>query len=193
VYNITSSIFGPDVNIQYYGRGLSALNDGFPSGFWDTGWYTLDEIDNRQLSTSLYTLPEKSTMRIQYQRTLEKMMNESKRCKAAPQPRKFCPDRVVPWISLGAGYKPSDNLTQGYPYVIPWDYEMYYSWELGRDIINGSNPHTSYYKWAKDVAMYPSAFDERSPQIGSGGLTTMLLHFIAYCRGAAGINELPHA
>jgi hypothetical protein len=53
VYNATASVFGQDVNIQYYGRGLSDVTDSEPTGFWDTGWYTLDEIDDRQLSTSL--------------------------------------------------------------------------------------------------------------------------------------------
>ena len=66
-----------------------------------------------------YIVPERSTMRIQYQRTLQKMHNESKRCMAdnaqraaAGKSARWCPDRVVPWISLGAGYKPSENLTQ---------------------------------------------------------------------------------
>ena len=44
------------------------------------------------------------------------------------------------------------------------------------------------------VALYPSAFDQRSPELaGSVQMTAMLLHFIAYCRGAAGIAELPAA
>ena len=53
---------------------------------------------------------------------------------------------------------------------------------------------TQYYDWAKEVALYPSPWDQRSPVLaGGGGLTTMLLHFIAYCRGAADIKELPRA
>ena len=202
VYNVTSSVFGRDVNIQYYGRGLSGISDEHSDGWWDTDWYTLDEIDNRQLSTSLYTVPERSTMRIQYQRTLQKMHNESERCKAANAklavaglPAKWCPDRVVPWISLGAGYKPSENLSQstGYEHTLPWDYSRWYSWELGRDINNVTirTPTTAYFDFAKNVALYPSAFDKHSPRLGGGDLTVMLLHFIAYCRGAAGITELP--
>ena len=54
VYNVTSSVFGRDVDIQYYGRGLSDISDQHSNGWWDTAWYTLDEIDNRQLSTNLY-------------------------------------------------------------------------------------------------------------------------------------------
>ena len=202
VYNVTSSVFGRDVDIQYYGRGLSAVSDEHSDGWWDTAWYTLSEIDNRQLSTSLYTVPERSTMRIQYQRTLEKMHNESTRCEAdntrraaAGLPTRWCPDRVVPWISLGAGNRPSDNLTQGtgYEYGLPWDYPRWYSWELGRDINNATarTPTTNFFDFAKNVVFYPSAFDKHSPQLGRSDLTVMLLHFVAYCRGAAGIKELP--
>ena len=43
----------------------------------------MDEIDNRQLSVSLYVVPEKSTMRRNYERTVEKMLNVSARCKQA--------------------------------------------------------------------------------------------------------------
>lgn len=50
VYHVAAKVFGPDVNIQYYGRGMATANDGSPSGFWEPGWYSLDEIDNRQLS-----------------------------------------------------------------------------------------------------------------------------------------------
>lgn len=38
VYNASALVFGADVNIQYYGRGLSGVNDLSPGGFWDTGW-----------------------------------------------------------------------------------------------------------------------------------------------------------
>ena len=141
-------------------------------------------------------------MRLQYQRTLEKMHNETTRCEAdnarraaAGLPARWCPDRVVPWISLGAGHKPSDNLTQttAYPYELPWDYPRWYSWELGRDINNISirTPTTTFFDYAKEVVFYPLAFDKHSPQLGRSDLTVMLLHFVAYCRGAAGIKELP--
>eukprot|EP01047_Picozoa_sp_COSAG01_P075303 COSAG01_NODE_12861_length_1673_cov_1.749047_1_plen_346_part_01 len=141
-------------------------------------------------------------MRIQYQRTLEKMHNKTKSCKvdnvkraAAGLPARWCPDRVVPWVSLGAGNKPSENLSHstGYEYTLPWDYPRWYSWELGRDINNISirTPTTTFFDYAKEVVFYPSAFDKHSPQLGRSDLTVMLLHFIAYCRGAAGIMELP--
>ena len=198
VYNASAEVFGPDVNIQYYGRGLSDVNDDEPSGYWDTGWYTLNEIDDRQLSTSLYLVPERSSMRLQFQRTLQKLQNHSASCekKKATGNCRWCPDRVVPWISLGAGYHPSENLSAsvGYHYQIPWDYPEYYSWLIGRDVNNASARPVSaqYYEWAKEVALYPSPWDQRSPVLPeSGGLTAMLLHFIAYCRGAAGIKELP--
>ena len=67
--------------------------------------------------------------------------------------------------------------------------------QQGRQVNNATArwPQLGYFKWAKHVALYPSAFDQRSPQLpGGGGLTTMLLHFIAYCRGAAGIAALPN-
>ena len=82
----------------------------------------------------------------------------------------------------------------GYAYSLPWDYPRYYSWELGRDINNISSrtPTTTYFTYAKNVVLYPSAFDKHSPQLGNrSGLTVMILHFVAYCRGAAGIRTLP--
>jgi hypothetical protein len=137
-------------------------------------------------------------MRLQFQRTLQKLRNHTAACerKRTAGKCKWCPDRVVPWIALGAGYHPSENLTAsvGYDYQIPWDYLMFYSWEIGRDVNNATarTPTTKYYDWAKEVALYPSPWDQRSPVLpNSGGLTTMLLHFIAYCRGAADIKELP--
>lgn len=202
VYNASASVFGKDVNVQYYGRGMSSLHDAFPNGYWEPSWYTMDEIDNRQLSVPMYTLPERSTMRLQYQRTVARMLNVSAACKrsssvrnSANKTHKWCPTEVVPWISLGAGYKPpsADPASGQYPYTVPWAYPTWYSWELGRDINNATaRPAvTEYYKWAKAVVFYPSAFDQRSPPVGPGGITTMLLHFVAYCRGAAGIAELP--
>jgi hypothetical protein len=200
VYNASALVFGKNVNIQYYGRGMASLNDWFASGFWEPAWYSLQEIDNRQLSVPLYIVPERSTMRIQYQRTVAKMRNVSAVCQsenkkrvAAGLPAKWCPNQVTPWISLGAGYKPPTDATQThYSYTIPWDYPIWYSWEFGRDINNATirTASTSFYQWAKTVVFYPSPFDPRSPQRGDG-MTTMLLHFIAYCRGAAGDMRLP--
>ena len=160
VYNASAQVFGADVNLQYYGRGLSDVTDSIPSGYRDTGWYTLNEIDDRQLSTSLYVVPERSSMRLQFQRTLQKLQNHTSSCekKKAAGGCRWCPDRVVPWISLGAGYHPSENLTAnvGYDYQIPWDYPEYYSWEIGRDVNNASarTVSTKYYDWAKEVALY---------------------------------------
>jgi hypothetical protein len=203
VYNATASVLGKDVNIQYYGRGMSSLHDGFANGYWEPSWYTMNEIDNRQLSVPMYTLPERSTMRLQYQRTVARMLNVSAACKRAAEAKhdstskskRWCPTEVVPWISLGAGYQPpaTDPASGHYPYAVPWAYPAWYSWELGRDINNATARPvvTGYYEWAKTVVFYPSAFDQRSPPISSGGMTTMLLHFIAYCRGAAGIEKLP--
>ena len=50
VYNATASVFGNSIDIQYYGRGLSDVDDGSPSGFWDTGWC---ESVISKISTSL--------------------------------------------------------------------------------------------------------------------------------------------
>ena len=158
----------------------------------------MEEIDDRQLSTSLYVVPERSSMRLEFQRTLQKLHNHTAACelkKTAGECR-WCPDRVVPWVSLGAGYHPPENLsdTLGYDYQIPWDYPLFYSWEIGQDINNATarTPTTQYFSWAKEVALYPSPWDQRSPLLrNGGGLTTMLMHFVAYCRGAAGIKELP--
>jgi hypothetical protein len=248
VYHACAAVFGTDVNIQYYGRGMATSNDASPGGFWQPAWYflppanksadllydfkarltgiyqisylysitefwdlligrsryTMDEIDNRQLAVSLYIVPEVGVMRNDYKTTAAKMLNVSAACAAGNAKRgthRWCPTQVVPWVSLGAGYRPptqADSMIKGgrYKYQIPWDYPIWYSWDIGRQINNASLrwPQLSYYEHAKAVALYPSAFDQRSPQLeGGGDLTTMLLHFIAYCRGAAGIERLPAA
>ena len=104
----------------------------------------------------------------------------------------------MPWISLGAGYKPPSGAenpaTTPYTYTVPWDYPLWYSWQIGRDVLNATaRPGVAAdFAWAKAVALYPSAFDQRSqPLDGRGDITTMLLHFAAYVRGAAGIPHLP--
>ena len=52
--------------------------------------------------------------------------------------------------------------------------------------------NTSAFRYAKAVALYPSAFDQRSPSLpGTQAMTEMLLHFVSYARGAAGVAELP--
>ena len=156
----------------------------------------MDEIDNRQLSVSLYVVPERGTMRSCYERTVAKMQNISAACLAQQPPRKWCPTEVVPWISLGAGYgaflyamrtlacshlpclpftesrldsdfpvsrtEPPDSSAAAsklagsdYGYAIPWEYPLFYSWDLGRQINNATLrwPELHYYEHAKHVAL----------------------------------------
>jgi hypothetical protein len=132
VYHACVAEFGKDINIQYYGRGMASANDAQPGGFWQPAWYTMEELDNRQLSTSLYTVPEVEKMRMDYKTTVEKMANTSATCAAKNAKRgtnRWCPSEVVPWISLGAGYHPptpNDSLVKAgrYHYQIPWDYPI---------------------------------------------------------------------
>jgi hypothetical protein len=38
------------------------LSGSYHLRFWEPAWYTMKEIDNRQLAVSLYVVPEKGTM-----------------------------------------------------------------------------------------------------------------------------------
>lgn len=133
VYAACASVLGADVNIQYYGRGAHTLNDGFANshtptqsdGFWTPDWYTLEETDNRQLSVSLYSVVEKMAMRINYATTAAAMLRAAAACKNATPQRKSCPDRVVPWIALGAAYVPTLKAGKlGNTFTIPSAYPL---------------------------------------------------------------------
>ena len=55
VYLTTYTAFGVVVCAHSIdGRGMATVNDGSgPDGFWEPAWYSMDEIDNRQLSCVL--------------------------------------------------------------------------------------------------------------------------------------------
>jgi hypothetical protein len=55
VYLTTYTAFGVVVCARSIdGRGMATVNDGSgPDGFWEPAWYSMDEIDNRQLSCVL--------------------------------------------------------------------------------------------------------------------------------------------
>ena len=140
VYAHCVSVLGADVDIQYYGRGMHTLNDDSASGFWTPDWYSLDEVDNRQLSVSLYSVVEKMAMRIDYATTAAAMVRAAAACRAATPARAMCPDHVVPWIALGAAYEPTLDAAGklGSTFAIPSAYPLAASWELGRDVCNSS-------------------------------------------------------
>ena len=79
-----------------------------------------------------------------------------------------------------------------------WDYGYEYSWLLGREIADpffAKNP-SKFAPWdyAKRVCLYPSVFETvlTAPLNTSNGTSTLIMmHFVAYVLGAAGIEQLP--
>jgi hypothetical protein len=92
---------------------------------------------------------------------------------------------VTPWVALGAGYRRQPDNSQAWD--TDWDYDTVYSMLLGGEINlpwYGQQPER-YAPWdaAEVVVFYPPPFDGRTPAWGK--------HFVAYARGAAGLDELP--
>ena len=79
-----------------------------------------------------------------------------------------------------------------------WDYGYEYSWLLGREIADpffAKNPSKfAPWNYAKRVCLYPSVFETvlTAPLNTSNGTSTLIMmHFVAYVLGAAGIEQLP--
>ena len=89
------------------------------------------------------------------------------------------------WISLGSHYSVKDDGSLSWTFEN--NYDLIYSWQLGArlndptyiDLPQNRAPwHRSH-----SVIMWPGPWDDRVPQ--------WPLHFVAYIRGAHGIDELP--
>ena len=93
-------------------------------------------------------------------------------------------EEVTPWVALACGWRRQTD--QMHSWAVDWDYDLVYSWGLGRELNNpwfGLHPER-YAPWdaAKVVCFYPAPFDPRTPAWGK--------HFVAYVHGANGIRKL---
>ena len=202
IFNLTRSVF-PTIRIEQFGRGGCRHNEndqGRGSGGWGTSAYYSLRERGQMLGVLLYTVPELGYLRQAYNRTVHAAAAAGEPCEGAS----VCP--VTPWISLGAGFRrgflhddPGTNTSSfpaPYAWTWSWDYEHIYSWQLGAEINRPWFAERSglYADWgrAKAVSLFPSPFDDRSMQLrGDDGnqSTVMFEHFVAYVRGAAGIEN----
>ncbi|MEK6674621.1 MAG: hypothetical protein AABZ47_03080 [Planctomycetota bacterium] len=167
-YDIGKRVF-PNARIEWYGRGIQRT--AHSSGWSSYGWNTFDNKAD-SFSCSLYRVAETDTMRESFRRTVELAKKSGK-------------EDVTPWVALGSGYKPHARKFQ--EWTSDWDYDLIHSWTIGAEINDpryGAEPER-YAPWnaAKVVVFYPQPFDPRTPSWAK--------HFVAYVRGANGIEALP--
>ena len=149
--------------------------------------------------TSLYTIPEIGIAREEFTRTV------ANAARVGVQ-------HVTPWLWLGGGCRRKVNQNSpGTTGCDPlWDYDLAYSWMIGREIADpfyGQHPER-FAPWhaARRVALFPHPFASMGwtdpPRVAnktSGALANNvssvlssvgLKHFVAYVLGAADIRTL---
>ena len=93
-------------------------------------------------------------------------------------------EEVTIGIALGSGYR--RGLSKENIWDYDWDYELIYSYKMGYEINHpwfATYPEAyAPYNRAKIITFYPSPFNKKSPSWGK--------HFIAYVRGATGVQDL---
>ncbi|MCC6357994.1 MAG: BACON domain-containing protein [Phycisphaerales bacterium] len=167
IYDITKVHF-PNVPIDWYSRGWIRFFGNFePPSFADVPYYHFDLSEQGDVcSAVLYRLPMQWSSREAYVRTVQYAAGNGV-------------DQVVPWIALGAGYRPTEDNTNVY-YDPNWNYDMQVAWNFGREI---NDPTNSTWDPAPWVMIYPSPFQANTPYFGQ--------HFVAYVRGAHNVPGLP--
>lgn len=161
----------PGASVVWYGQGAVQLCNR------DDGWcedaYMPVDVPGDAFCVSLYRVPELGDVREEFRRTVE----HARRCGK---------DAVVPWVALGCGWRRAVD-GPAWAWTFDWDYELVYSWSLGREInMPWYAQHSQRFApWdaAKFVVFYPNPFDVRVP---AGPR-----HFVAYVRGPNDVKRLP--
>ena len=164
-----SSIF-PGARIEWYERGMVQAAGG--DGWAETKYWTGKEI-KAPMSCSLYSIPEIERTRETFRRTV----------KLADQ---MGISDVTPYVALAAGYRRGLKGLSDQHWDFDWSYDIIYSYRMGAELNikwYGDRPERfAPYNRAKVVIFYPPPFDKRVPDWAR--------HFIAYVRGATGVQEL---
>lgn len=103
-------------------------------------------------------------------------------------------------FSPGCGYAREPSHSKPIAFSNRNTYPAVYSWELGGEVNNASYSSTpqlatdfANWSWAKRVVLYPSPF-ETTKVLATGtanrSSTNIFDHFIAYARGAAGLDGI---
>ena len=92
---------------------------------------------------------------------------------------------VTPWVAIASGWQSTGPKSR--VWVFEWDYDTAFSAQLGAQINDpwyGDHPD-DYAPWhqATAVIFFPRPFDSDDPAWPK--------HFVAYVRGAHGIDDLP--
>jgi hypothetical protein len=158
----------PEAKIEWYGWGIHHAEKDNP---WERMPYWTGKEIKTSLSCSFYRLPEIESCREVYRKT----------CELADEMNVV---DVTPWVALGSGYR--RTLKKSSYFEDDWDYDIIYSYMAGAEI------NIAWYakrpKWfasynrAKVIIFFPAPFNRESPSWGK--------HFIAYVRGATGVQEL---
>ena len=170
IYDIAKDVF-PEAVVEWYARGQITRGDA-TSGYYASDRFTLNEQGDT-FAVSLYRVPEPEEMRTCFSLTLESAQLHGV-------------DNVTAWVALAAGYRRQTDYVDHNYWYLDWDYEVYYSWQMGAEL---NDPYFAarperFAAWdhADVVVFYPEAFG-RTPHWAK--------HFVAYVRGAQGIGELP--
>jgi sialidase-1 len=203
-FNLTREVF-PAIEVLQFGRGgwrHDENDEGAGHGGWGTSAYYSLRERGQALGTTLYTVPEIGLVRDIFNKTVAQAVAAGEPCEGAAR---HCP--VVPWISLGAGFRrgfpsldPGTNVStfpHPYSWTWAWDYDKIYSWQLGAELCRSeyaARPGMyAEYGRVKSAVLFPSPFDDRAKTFvsASGAVqsTAMLEHFVAYVRGAAGVTN----
>jgi hypothetical protein len=115
------------------------------------------------LSCSLYRLPDGTDTQLRFVYTCElaKKMNITD---------------VTPWVALASGHK--RNIIKKYVWEDNWDFAPNISYRLGKEL-NSTQPPFDH---AKVIVFFPAPFNKGTPAWGK--------HFVAYVRGATGVEDL---
>ncbi len=169
IYSIARELF-PDARIERYLRGAIIPCEDHTT-WCQERFYTLNEMGD-YFSTDFYLPWYVNTMVESFRRNCLKADDHGI-------------SSVMPWVSLAAGWARAGERSR--KWVVDHDYDTALSWQLGAQINDpyyAAHPE-EYAPWdrAEVVCFYPTPFNARIPSWGK--------HFVAYVRGAHGIEELP--
>lgn len=212
IFNATSAAF-PAARVEWYNRGTVSLSYTYgwvgpidaPASLVRKQWnhFTLNERGDT-FSCSLYNLRDLYLMRETYRRTVEVARTFNSTGPWAGRTRS-----VTPWLALGCGdlTVPSLNCSgneQRYNepcsrFDFGTPYDPVQSWQFGSEMMNLTRygntedptytPSDAFAPWdtAEVVCLYPSILDARG-ETTAGGSTSLVDHFVAYIRGASGLE-----
>lgn len=170
VYDIIKSVF-PEARVEWYNFG-AVVPSLSPTGWSEVNVHNLAE-KNDGFSVSLYRVPEIGNTREAFRRTVKNARGHGV-------------ESVTPYVALGSGYRRQVS-GAAWAWDFHWDYDLVYSWTLGREINHPwfGDRSERFAPWhaAKVVCFWPPPFDKRCP--------AWTRHFVAYVRGANGVKELP--